>query len=114
MSFGLVVCCHDTSEHRHNHFIFHFHYVFWQGVDPRSDFTGHGDGVLGIIQLLLKYQRTKDMLICEHNQADFQDILQKALKKKQPIAVRRGYKHLIISATNLAVILILRSDEVRR
>lgn len=47
---------HETGKHRHDHFGVHFHQVFWEGIHSCSNFSGHGDGILCIVELLFIIQ----------------------------------------------------------
>ena len=48
-----VIPSHKSSEDGHDHFLLDFSYVLRQGVDSGSDLTRHGDGVLGVGQIVL-------------------------------------------------------------
>lgn len=47
---------HEASEHCHDHFGVHFNQVFWKGIHPCSNFSGHGDSILCIVELLFIIQ----------------------------------------------------------
>ena len=44
---------HEAGEHGHAHFGLHFNEVIWQGIDTSTNLSAHGDGILGVLQLLL-------------------------------------------------------------
>jgi hypothetical protein len=48
-----VIPSHKSSEDGHDHFLLDFSDVLRQGVDSGSDLARHGDGVLGVGQIVL-------------------------------------------------------------
>lgn len=53
---GHVVEGHHAGENGHHHFRLHLGDVLGQGVDTGADLAGHGDGILGIGQVILRNQ----------------------------------------------------------
>ena len=47
---------HEAGKHCHDHFGVHFNQVFWEGIHPCSDFSGHRDGILCIVEFLFIIQ----------------------------------------------------------
>jgi len=51
---GHVVEGHHAGEDGHHHLGLHLGDVLGQGVDAGADLAGHGDGILGIGQVILR------------------------------------------------------------
>lgn len=44
---------HQAGEHGHHHLGLDLHQVVWESVDTRADLPRHGDGIFGVLQLVL-------------------------------------------------------------